>query len=307
MKPLLKIFSGNFLAAALLAFSSAPVHAAGKEARVTQVVREVKLLPSDAEARPAALNDQVREGVAVRTGDGSRSELTFPDVTITRLGANTIFTFDRGGHGVDLNGGSVLLRVPKNSGGGNVRTNAVSVAITGTTLILESGRRNKLIMLEGSGRMSLVKYRGQSRDVLAGQMLDVPAGAKTLPLPQNIDLKQVMQNHPLIAGFPPLPSRDLILAAANNPPRSGPGGEPVYDGQQVGGPSQSGPIISVGGGFPIGMPGLFPGGHNPGRPDRPGRPTSGTTGQQGNDTPGRPLPKPPKPKPTPTPSYNGPR
>jgi hypothetical protein len=43
-------------------------------------------------------------------------------------------------------------------------------------------------------------------------MLDVPAGASTLPMPTDVDLNEVMRKHPLITDFPPLPSRDLILA-----------------------------------------------------------------------------------------------
>ena len=270
--------------------------AAGKSARVTQVVREVKLLPSDAQARPAALNDQVREGIAVRTGDRSRSELTFPDVTITRLGSNTVFTFDRGGHGVDLDGGSVLLRIPKNSGGGNLRTSAVSVAITGTTLILEGSRggRSKLMVLEGSARVSLRKYRAESRDVRAGQVLDVPAGARTLPMPQNMDLNQVMEDHPLVSEFPPLPSRDLILAEARKPRPPGPGDEPIYEGRPVDGePPRRGPIISVGGN--VGLPGLFPGK----RPPR-GR------GKRSDDD-GRRRPQRPTHRSTPSPNDSRPR
>ena len=66
-----------------------------KEARVTQVVKDVKLLPQQAAPRPATLRDLVREGTAVRTGTQSRSELTFNDLTITRLaGANTIQSFE---------------------------------------------------------------------------------------------------------------------------------------------------------------------------------------------------------------------
>jgi hypothetical protein len=48
-----------------------------KEARITQVVKDVKLLPNAAAARPAALSDQVRDGTAVRAGVESRAELTF--------------------------------------------------------------------------------------------------------------------------------------------------------------------------------------------------------------------------------------
>ncbi|MEP6822310.1 MAG: FecR domain-containing protein [Chthoniobacterales bacterium] len=262
--------------------------ASGQNARVTQVVREVKLLPANAAARPASLNDEVREGIALRTGDRSRSELTFPDVTITRLGANSIFAFDQGGHSVNLEGGSVLLRVPKNSGGGSVRTTAITVAVTGTTLIVEGNRsgRSKLMVLEGSARLSLVKYPSQSRDVAAGQELDVPAGARTLGMPRNIDLNQVMKSHPLITGFGPLPSRDLILAAAQNPSRPGPPDEPIYQGQPVEGDEPSGaPAISIGlGGFPGGIPGAKNPGRKPGR--HPGSDTRYPSAQR------RPTPKP---------------
>lgn len=61
-----------------------------KEARVTLVVQDVRLLPSNAAPRPASVNDPVRAGTAVRTCTQSRSELTLTDLTITRLGANTM-------------------------------------------------------------------------------------------------------------------------------------------------------------------------------------------------------------------------
>src|SRR5438105_11633895 len=64
-----------------------------EQARVTQVINDVKLLPNQAAPRPAAVNDEVKQGTAVRTGADSRTELTFANLTITRLGANTVFTF----------------------------------------------------------------------------------------------------------------------------------------------------------------------------------------------------------------------
>ena len=39
-----------------------------KEAQVTQVIQYVRLLPSSAAPRPAAVNDNVRQGTAVQTG-----------------------------------------------------------------------------------------------------------------------------------------------------------------------------------------------------------------------------------------------
>jgi len=271
------------LACALLlaAQSAFAASASNKEARVTQIVRDVKLLPSEADPRPAAVNDKVREDVAVRTGEKSRSELTFLDLTISRLGANTVYSFNRGGRSVDLEDGSLLLRVPKDSGGGNVRTNVVSVAVTGTTLILETTRagRSKLIVLEGRSRLSLAKNRNQTREVVGGQMLDVPAGATTLPMPVNIDLNQLMKTHPLIVGFPPLPSRDLIIATAKNPPPSNPGGETVYQGQPVSGVAVQ-PTVPD---FQI--PNIFPG-RNPGRP-RGTRPPPARSPSNSQDEEGR--------------------
>src|SRR5205085_1714126 len=57
-----------------------------QQARVTQVVNDVKLLPNLAAPRPATVNDEVMQDTAVRTGTDSRTELTFKDLTITRLG-----------------------------------------------------------------------------------------------------------------------------------------------------------------------------------------------------------------------------
>lgn len=212
--------------------------AASDEARVTRVVRDVKLLPAQAKPKPAALNDKVSDGTGVRTGDASRSELTFTDLTIERLGSNTVFSFNGGGRSVSLNGGSMLLRVPKNSGGATMSTNAVTVGITGTTVILEATRagRNKLTVLEGGARLSLNTNRSQSVYVRGGQMEDVPPGATTLPPPVNVNLSDIMRKHPLITDFGPLPSRDLIMATASNPP--------VYQGKSPDGePPPSGPGI----------------------------------------------------------------
>ena len=103
-----------------------------KEAQITQIVKDVNLLPGQAASRAAVINDNVRDGTAVRTGDDSRTELTFSDQTLARLGANTLFSFNEGTRKLDLGGGAMLLRVPKGAGGATVRTAAVTAAITGT-------------------------------------------------------------------------------------------------------------------------------------------------------------------------------
>jgi FecR protein len=102
-----------------------------KQAKVTQVVQDVRVVPSNASARPAAVNEDVHQGTAVQTGVQSRSELTFKDQTITRLGEKTIFSVGQGSRTIDLGSGQFLLYAPKKAGGAKVKMGPVTAAITG--------------------------------------------------------------------------------------------------------------------------------------------------------------------------------
>jgi len=102
-----------------------------KEGKVTQVIQDVRVLPSNASPRPAAVNDDVRHGTAVQTGVQSRSELTFKDQTITRLGEKTIFSVGEGPRAIDLGSGQFLLYAPKKAGGAKVKMGPVTAAISG--------------------------------------------------------------------------------------------------------------------------------------------------------------------------------
>jgi hypothetical protein len=134
------------------------------EAQITQIIRDVQVLPTQATPRPAAVKENVGNGSAVRTGGESRAELTFRDLTITRLGANTIFSFNEGTRNLELGGGAILLHVPKDSGGAKITTAAVTAAITGTTVLEEYHRDTyiKFVVLEGTARMYLKGRFGES-------------------------------------------------------------------------------------------------------------------------------------------------
>ena len=191
-----------------------------KQARVTHVVKEVSLLPGQAAPRPAAINDEVREGTAVRTGVESRTELTFADATLARLGANTIFSFEQGTRSMDLGGGAMLLRVPKDAGGAKITTAAVTAAITGTTVLLEYNRNAyvKFIVLEGTARIYLKGVLGESVLVSAGQMLmfRVTPQPRALPDPVDVDIERILATSLLIRGFPPLGSYNLMAHNARD-------------------------------------------------------------------------------------------
>jgi len=219
-----------------------PVGSFGKteltEARVTRIIREVLLLPEQAAPHPAALQDAVRGGTAIRTGADSRTELTFPDQTLARLGANTVFSFSGGTRALDLGGGAMLLHVPKGAGGAKISTAAVTAAITGTTVLIEyhpphqpagahprkdfsspnrGDRKNdlssnsiKFITLEGVARIYIKGRPGEPILVPAGKELVISPDGSSYDLVE-VNLEVLVKTSSLITDFPPLPSYPLIV------------------------------------------------------------------------------------------------
>src|SRR5438132_8927550 len=218
MTPRVAIRNLSFLGV-ILASAVSVAAAQLKEAQVTQVVKDVKLLPTGAAARPAAVSDEVREGTAVRTGVDSRSELKFSDQTLARLGANTLFSFAEGTRNLNLQDGAMLLRVPKGAGGAKISSSAVTAAITGTTVMVETHaltKKNKIsyykfIVLEGTARLYLPGRLGESTLVKAGQMIIMRADSKMIPEPVDVDIGKITQSSLLVTGFStPLGSEALI-------------------------------------------------------------------------------------------------
>ena len=191
-----------------------------QEARVTQVVNDVKLLLEQAAPRPAAISDLVRHGTAVRTGTQSRSELTFADLTITRLGANTIFSFKEGTREMNLIDGAILFQVPKGSGGATIRTVGVTAAITGTTGIAEfhpattsHPQLSKWLCLEGTFHLYLPN--GQSVELGPGKM--VTADGKSFSKVSTFDIAKLVSTSLFFTGFDqPLASMNLIMLESQN-------------------------------------------------------------------------------------------
>src|SRR5205809_3183038 len=181
-----------------------------KEAKVTQVIQDVRVLPSNSSPRPAAVNDNVDQGSAVQTGVQSRSELTFKDQTITRLGEKTIFNVGQGSRTIEMGSGQFLLYVPKKAGGAQIKMGPVTAAITGTTVLgnVDPSGIVEFTVLEGSACISYGGM-GQTLFVQAGQMVVYDPIAMRLENPVDVDLQQQL-NSPLVSRYRPLPSAGLI-------------------------------------------------------------------------------------------------
>lgn len=186
------------------------------EARVSQAIHNVQLLAPNAGPRPASINDNVRQGTAVRTGSDSRAELAFTDRTLARLGANTFLTFGNGNF--DLANGSMLLYLSKRSGGARIKSAIATAAGSSFTAMAEYRPKSwiKFIVLEGRASVSLKHHPGETRALDPGQMITVRAGSMKLPEPQDVNLSGLIRSSLLVTQFPPLPNLTLILSEASN-------------------------------------------------------------------------------------------
>jgi hypothetical protein len=183
--------------------------AALKGAHVSEVIQDVKLFAPQTAPRRAAVNDPVNQGMAVRTGIQSRAELTFSDLTITRLGENTVFTYGKGPRQLDLAQGSVLVEVPPKGAPAHINTAAVSAAVTGGTAMFATGPPAKFMVLEGTGTFYPAGHPEEAVTLHGGEMLMLMlTGHLTKPLTFNV--KAVMKTSHLIKDFPKLANLPLI-------------------------------------------------------------------------------------------------
>jgi len=184
------------------------------EAQITAIVKDVKTIDPGKGSRPAELKETLAGEQSVRTGIESRSELLFNDHTITRLGANTHFSFTEGTRNMSLDSGVMLLQVPKGIGGAKIQTAAVTAAVTGTTIMIEAGKDyTKLIVLEGKcclwpknkkvdPNSIQSKFSKMKHEVcaLAGQEIILRNGSTDVPDPVYVNLKTLESTSLLLNG-----------------------------------------------------------------------------------------------------------
>lgn len=183
-----------------------------REATFTQVVNTVNVAEADGGSpRLAQVNTKFTSPQIIRTGSDSRAELTAADQTVTRVGANTIFSFKPEGRGINLQQGSVLFNSPTGRGGGTIQTAAATASVLGTTIIVSTTSNGgfKLLVLEGHARATLPN--GRTLDLLAGQMTFFLPGATRFSPVIQFRLGKQNSGSNLVKGFGnPLPAQDKV-------------------------------------------------------------------------------------------------
>jgi uncharacterized RmlC-like cupin family protein len=185
-----------------------------QEAHVTQVVKDVKLGSPQAAPRRVAVGESLRDGDAINTGVTGRSELTFADQTIARLGAKTSISISDATRTMGLGEGAVLFQIPKGADRLKIKTGAIAVASTGATGIIERHGQFyvKVLVLEGTVRCYLTNRLGESLLLQPGQILITKPEVTALPEPADFNIAREMKTCLLVRDFQPVASQRRIEA-----------------------------------------------------------------------------------------------
>ena len=183
-----------------------------KEARVTHVVNDVKLISAQAATHAAAVGKSFRDGDVIGTGAASRSEVILADQAIVRLGPKTTVSFSEATRTMNLGEGAMLFQIPKSAGDVKIKTDTITTASTGATGIIERHGQFyvKVLVLEGTVRCYLTHRLGESLLVQPGQILITKPDVTALPEAADFDIAREMKTCLLVREFQPLPSQRRI-------------------------------------------------------------------------------------------------
>jgi len=180
---------------------------------ITEVVNDVTVLtPQSHAGSPAKTSAVFRAPEIMKTGPESRSEMVAEDQTITRVGADTLFSFEPKERAINLKQGSLLFQSPKGKGGGSIRTAAATASVLGTTIVVVATKDGgfKLLVLEGTGLV--VMPNGKKRVLHGGEMVFIRPGAHDPGSVLIFRLEDEVDTALLVSGFKRhLPSWEKIL------------------------------------------------------------------------------------------------
>ena len=163
-------------------------------------------------AAPAKVSEKISENSKVTTAAASMAELTFGDSSITRIGANSVFSFQSKERLVKLDKGTALIHATPGNGGATVDCGGVTAAVSGSTFMASRSATGGavFVLLESSGSLKVTTPGGQTAVIMPGQAASTGTGPKSAIQVFDVDVKKVMETTPLVGGFKELPSQAEI-------------------------------------------------------------------------------------------------
>ena len=166
----------------------------------------------------AVLNDKIESNTQVGTGEQSMCELSLDDKSVTRIGANAIFSFTEKERLVKCDKGTFLVSKDPETETITVTTGSVTAAISGSTVVLDvKDDATHIAVAETTTGVVVTDKNGKSMTLQSGEGISATPNGMTSSTPQSVDVKDLTSSSPLFTekGLPPLANDALIKGVAS--------------------------------------------------------------------------------------------
>jgi hypothetical protein len=166
----------------------------------------------------AVLNDKIESDTQVGTGEQSMCELSLDDKSITRIGANALFSFVKQERLVKCDKGTFLVSKDPETETITVTTGSVTAAISGSTVVLDvKDDATHIAVAETTTGVIVTDKNGKSMTLQSGEGISATSNGMTSSSPKSVDVKDLISSSPLFTekGLPPLANDALIKGVAS--------------------------------------------------------------------------------------------
>jgi hypothetical protein len=166
----------------------------------------------------AVLNDKIESDAQVGTGEQSMCELLLDDKSITRIGANALFSFVKQERLVKCDKGTFLVSKDPETETITVTTGSVTAAVNGSTVMFDvKDDATHIAVAETSTGVVVTDKNGKSMTLQSGEGISATPNGMTSSTPKSIDVKDLTSSSPLFTekGLPPLANDALIKGVAS--------------------------------------------------------------------------------------------
>jgi len=166
----------------------------------------------------AILNDKIESDTQVGTGEQSMCEISLDDKSITRIGANSIFSFIRKERLVKCDKGTFLVSKDPETETITVTTGSVTAAVNGSTVVFDvRDDATHIAVAETTTGVVVTDKNGKSMTLQSGEGISATPNGMTSSSPKSVDVKDLTSSSPLFTekGLPPLANDALIKGVAS--------------------------------------------------------------------------------------------
>ena len=166
----------------------------------------------------AVLNDKIESDTQVGTGEQSMCEISLDDKSITRIGANSMFSFVQKERLVKCDKGTFLVSKDPETETMTVTTGSVTAAVNGSTVVFDvRDDATHIAVAETTTGVVVTDKNGKSITLQSGEGISATPNGMTSSSPKSVDVKDLTSSSPLFTekGLPPLANDALIKGVAS--------------------------------------------------------------------------------------------